>query len=128
MTRTLIIEPAGGLWGSERALLDLIESAPGLEVAVCCPPRTPLAGELERRGVRVLPWFIERLHQKSRWRRALAAVGVLRACLVFRPDVIHINQSGAWRVTLPARRSLKIASQLRLPPSGPEGQPAKDSH
>lgn len=108
MTRTLIIESAGGLWGSERALIDLIESAPALEVAVCCPPDTPLAAELERRGVRVLPWFIERLHEKSRWRRLQAAFGVLRACLAFRPDVIHLNQSGAYRVTLPAARLLNL--------------------
>lgn len=108
MTKTLIVEPAGGLWGSERALLDLIEAAAGLDLAVCCPPRTPLVRELERRGIEVYPWFVERLHKKSRWRRGLAAVGVLRACLCFRPDVIHINQSGAWRVVLPAARFLRL--------------------
>ncbi|MCL4768137.1 MAG: glycosyltransferase family 4 protein [Hyphomicrobiaceae bacterium] len=108
MIRTLIIEPAGGLWGSERALLDLIEAAPDLDVAICCPPGTPLVRELERRGVRVFPWFLERLHEKARWRRAQAALGVLCACLAFRPQVIHINQSGAWRVTLPAAALLDL--------------------
>ena len=106
--RVLIVEPSGGLWGSERALLDLIEAASGLEVAVCCPPCTPLIGELERRGIKVLPWFVERLHEKTRWSRFQAAIGVLRACLTFRPDVLHINQAGAWRVTLPASTLLNL--------------------
>jgi glycosyltransferase involved in cell wall biosynthesis len=116
MTRVLIIEPAGGLWGSERALLDLIEAAPDLEVAVCCPPGTPLVTELSRLDVRVFPWFVERLHEKSRWRRAHAALGMLRACLAFRPDVIHINQSGAFRVALPAAvlTGLPIVCHVRI--------------
>jgi glycosyltransferase involved in cell wall biosynthesis len=109
VTRTLVIEPSGGLWGSERALLDLIESAPDLEVAVCCPPHTPLVAELEKRGVPVLPYFVERLHEKPRFRRLQAALGVVCACLSFRPDVLHVNQSGAYRVVLPA------ASLLNLP-------------
>jgi glycosyltransferase involved in cell wall biosynthesis len=108
MIRTLIVEPAGGLWGSERALLDLIEAVPHLEIAVCCPPQTRLEAELKKRGVRVLPHFIAGLHQKPRLRRLEAAVGVLRACLSFRPDVIHLNQSGAYRVTLPAATLLGL--------------------
>jgi glycosyltransferase involved in cell wall biosynthesis len=114
--RTLIIEPAGGLWGSERALLDLVDAAPGIDFAVCCPGGTPLIAELELRGVRVLPWFIARLHEKSRWHRLLAALGVLRACLAFRPEVIHLNQSGAYRVCQPAARllGLKLVSHVRI--------------
>jgi glycosyltransferase involved in cell wall biosynthesis len=102
MAKVLILETSGNLWGSERALLDLIDSAPGLDIAVCCPPRTPLQTELDRRGVRTYPYFIAELHRKSRWRRLQAALGMLRACLAFRPDVIHLNQSGAYRVALPA--------------------------
>ena len=107
--RVLVIEPAGGLWGSERALLDLIASAPQFEIAVCCPVGTPLVAELQRRGIRVFPWLIERLHQRSRWRRLQAAAAILQACLVFRPAVLHLNQAGAWRIGLPA------ATLLRLP-------------
>lgn len=109
MTRVLIVEPAGGLWGSERALLDLIDATCDLEIAVCCPPGSPLQIELGQRGIRTLPWFVAELHRKSRWRRLQAALGVIRACITFRPDVIHVNQSGAYRVVLPA------ASLLNLP-------------
>ena len=114
--RVLVIEPAGGLWGSERALLDLIDAAPQLDIAVCCPPGTPLIAELEKRGIRVLPWFIARLHEKSRWQRLLAALGVLRACLAFRPQVIHLNQSGVYRVCRPAARlrALRLVGHVRI--------------
>ena len=108
MTRVLIVEPAGGLWGSERALLDLIEAARDLEIAICCPSDSPLQTELKRRGVRTLPWFVAELHRKSRWHRLQAAFGVICACIAFRPDVIHLNQSGAYRIVLPAAKLLNL--------------------
>lgn len=109
MTRVLVIEPSGNLWGSERALLDLLDGIGTTEAAVCCPPGMPLEPELDKRGVRAFTYFIYALHQKSRWARLRAAIGVLRACLEFRPDVIYLNQSGAYKVALPA------ATLLRLP-------------
>ena len=90
-------------------MLDLIDAACDLEIAVCCPPGSPLQIELGRRGIRTLPWFIAELHRKSRWRRLQAAFGVICACIAFRPDVVHLNQSGAYRIVLPA------ASLLNLP-------------
>lgn len=107
--RVLVIEPAGNLWGSERALLDLLSSLDGFEAAVCCPPDTPLGAELGRRGILVLPFLIADLHLKSRWKRLAAAFGVWRACRRFRPDLIYLNQAGIYRVCLPA------AGLLRLP-------------
>lgn len=112
--RVLIVEPAGNLWGSERAMIDLIESLPDLDMAVCCPSRGPLRGELRKRGVRALPYFIEELHRKPRWRRLQAALGVLRAALAFRPNVIHVNQAGAYRVAALAARVLNIPLVVHL--------------
>ena len=116
MTRVLVIEPAGELWGSERALLDLIDSAKAVTFGVCCPPGKPLLPELERRKIPALPHFIAHLHEKPHWRRLQAALGVLRACLAFRPDVLYLNQAGAYRVALPAARLLKlpIVSHVRI--------------
>jgi glycosyltransferase involved in cell wall biosynthesis len=107
-TRVLIIEPSGNLWGSERALLDLIDNLAGVEIAVCCPPKVPLIEELDRRGVRVLPYLIADLHLKSRWDRLKAAVAVVRACLVFKPGLIYLNQAGVYKVCLPAANLLKL--------------------
>jgi len=116
MRRVLIIEPAASLWGSERALLDFIPHLVDMEVAVCCPPQRPLVAELRQRAIRVLPYFIHSLHEKSRWLRLLAAFGVLRACLEFRPDVIYLNQSGCYRVVLPASvlLSLPVVAHVRI--------------
>lgn len=116
MTRVLIIEPAGGLWGSERALLDLVGVKTDAEIAVCCPPRTSLCTELAARGVRCLPYFVAELHLKSIWARLWAALGVVRACLAFRPQVLHLNQSGAYRIIQPAARlfGLPIVGHVRI--------------
>ena len=116
MTKVLVIEPAGQLWGSERALLDLMGSAPGCEFAVCCPPDAPVIAELERRGIRWLPWIVADLHRKSRWSRLGASLGIIAASLTFRPDVIHLNQSGAYRIALVAARLLgrPIVAHVRI--------------
>lgn len=108
MTRVLVIDAAGNLWGSERALLDFVVAAPQLIVAVCCPPNTPLVGELRSRRIAVLPYYVANLHVRSRWQRARAALGVLRACLGHRPHVIHLNQSGSYKVALVAAALLRI--------------------
>jgi glycosyltransferase involved in cell wall biosynthesis len=100
LTRALIIEPAGNLWGSEQILLEFITRMPNIQVAVCCPPKVPLIAELEKLSVRVFPYFIYALHEKSKLKRFWASVGVMRACYQFRPDVIFLNQGGCYQVTL----------------------------
>jgi glycosyltransferase involved in cell wall biosynthesis len=101
--RVLIVEPAGNLGGSERALLDLVEHMRDCEIAVCCPPKHPLVPRLGQRSIRLFPCFIYyALHEKSRWQGLRAAIGVLRAALAFRPDVLYLNQSDCYRVALPA--------------------------
>lgn len=106
MTRALVIEPTGNLWGSERTLLDFVGRMPEVEAAVCCPPGTPIIAELEKLAIRTLPYFM----------RVWGAVGVVRACLEFRPDVIYLNQGGCYRVTLPAAVlfNLPIVAHVRI--------------
>jgi glycosyltransferase involved in cell wall biosynthesis len=116
VTRVLIVEPAGGLWGSERALLDLVGAASDVELAVCCPPGSPIVAELRALGVPAVPYFIAELHRKSPWQRLVAAFGLMRACWRFRPTVIHLNQSGAYKVALPAAIlfGLPIVGHVRI--------------
>ena len=116
MKRVLVIESSGNLWGSERALLDMLKDMPALEVGVCCPPKRPLNCELEKLRLRLYPYFVYGLHEKSRAHRLQAAIGVLRACLAFWPDIIYLNQSGSYRVALPAAvlLNLPIVAHVRI--------------
>jgi glycosyltransferase involved in cell wall biosynthesis len=108
--RVLIVESAGNLWGSERALLDLIDgvSRCGVQLGVCCPPDRPLQAELENRHLPVHPTFVYELHQKGKWARLRAALGLLRAGLAFKPDLIYLNQAGAGRIASVVARLLKV--------------------
>jgi glycosyltransferase involved in cell wall biosynthesis len=81
---------------------------PTIEAAVCCPPDRPLNSELARRQVRTLPYYVYGLHKKSRWQRLRAAIGVLRACMEFRPDVVYVNQGGSYKAVLPAATLLNL--------------------
>lgn len=104
--RILVVEPAGNLWGSERSLLALLEALPKgaqgsqLQVAICCPPRTPIVAELKRLQLKVYPWFIANLHLKTRVSRCFALIGLLMATLLWRPKVLYVNQAGVARITL----------------------------
>ena len=108
MMRALVIEPSGDLWGSERALLDMLDNVRGMDLAVCCPPETPLQRELTKRHIRAIPYYVYGLHKKRKWHRLRAAFGVLRSCLQFRPDVIYLNQSGSYKIVLPAAWLLRL--------------------
>ena len=106
--RLLTLDPAGLLWGSERALLDFIGDIPGFEAACCCPPETPLIEKLNACNVACFPTFQPNLHLRGMGARLWALYGLLRAILACRPDVLHINQAGATRIALLACRVFRI--------------------
>jgi glycosyltransferase involved in cell wall biosynthesis len=114
--RVLVVEPAGNLWGSERAFLDVASWLPDVALGVCCPPCRPIRSELEKVSIRTFPYFVYGLHEKSKWARLWAAIGVIRACLEFRPDILHLNQGGCYRVVLPAAIlfNLPIIAHVRI--------------
>lgn len=106
--RLLVVESAGNLWGSERVLLDMLGSLDGVDVAVCCPPATPIVAELARLRIRVFETFIERLHEKSRLARLGALFGLVRACAAHRPSLLYLNQAGCYRIARAAARLFRI--------------------
>jgi glycosyltransferase involved in cell wall biosynthesis len=108
--RALVVEPAGNLWGSERALLDLLGSVAGSpwQIAVCCPPNTPIVERLAKLPVLVYPSFVAGLHRKSRFQRLWAVAGLLAAALRCQPNLLHVNQAGATRIALAVGRVLRI--------------------
>lgn len=108
--RALILEPSGNLWGSERVLLDFLQVAAqsSWQIAVCCPPRTPILESLGALKVEVFPTFTANLHLQGRKQRFGALVNLLRAARKFRPNLIYVNQAGATRIALAVGRMLRI--------------------
>lgn len=116
MKRVLVLDPAGLLWGSERALLDFIGEIPGYEAACCCPAGTPLVSKLTSKGIVCFPTFQENLHLRGKVARLRALWGLISAMIRFKPDVLHVNQAGATRIALTACRILSVPciSHVRL--------------
>jgi glycosyltransferase involved in cell wall biosynthesis len=114
--RILSLDPAGLLWGSERALLDFLGEIPGYEAACCLPPGSPLVSKLQERGIRGFPYFQKNLHQRGVIAKGIALLGLMLAILKFRPHVLHVNQAGATRIAMAACRMFKIpcVSHVRL--------------
>lgn len=114
--KILVLEPSGNLWGSERALLDLLVHIDTAQLAVCCPPGTPLVEKLTAHAIPVFPYLGRDLHNKPRWRRLGSVAGLLRACVEFRPDVIYVNQAGVCRIALTVARilGLPVVSHVRI--------------
>ena len=106
-TRVLSLDPAGLLWGSERALLDFIGRIPGCRAAVCCPPGTALLEKLDALQVSAYATFQGNLHLRGLGARLIALAGLLRAMRAFRPHVLHVNQAGATRIALAACQLLR---------------------
>ncbi len=114
----LILDPAGNLWGSEKVLLDFLNSnlAQNSNIGLCCPPNTPLAQAAIKLGVIVYPHFKSNLHNKGKFSRFIAAIGLAIACIRHKADVIYINQAGATRIGLFVGRLLKtpVVPHVRL--------------
>ena len=110
LSRIMILDPAGNMWGSERVLLDFLgsDSVKARSIALCCPPGSPLASAAKQIGIPVYPFFIADLHEKGKFSRLRAAIGLYKACKQYKTDVIYVNQAGASRIALLVGRLLKI--------------------
>lgn len=93
-----------------------MDSATAADFAVCCPSGSLLEAELRKRGILCFPWIEADLHLKSRWRRFASAVAILIACCVFVADIIHLNQTGGYRITRVAGylKRIPIVAHVRL--------------
>lgn len=105
--RILIVEPAGLLWGSERALLDLLShiDPSRYDVTVACPGGSPFLKEVRRLNIGVVEVPMQLLHLRGRIARLRALVSLCLATLRIRPHIVHVNQAGVLRLA-------KLASLL----------------
>lgn len=116
--RVLIVEPAGLLWGSERALLDLLDAfdRERFEIVVACPPESPILPHLKQLGIQSICLPLALLHTRGRLARIRAMFGLAAAMWQLRPDLVHLNQAGIIRLaSLPAKwMGIPIISHVRL--------------
>lgn len=90
----LVIDPAGNLWGSERALLDSLPAFDGVHIVASCPADSELSVELTKRGIKVVHPFAKDLHRKSRIALVVEAAKLWLAVRKVKPEIVYLNQSG----------------------------------
>jgi glycosyltransferase involved in cell wall biosynthesis len=109
--RISVVEPSGQLYGSELALLDIIEGldACAFQVEVVLPHNASFKARLSEARVSSFGLLAADLQYRSRF---LKSFGYLRMAWHWkqqRPDLIYVNQGGVLRPVA------KIARRLRLP-------------
>jgi len=106
-----IVEPSGGLYGSELALLDILErlETSAFQTEVILPRHASFGERLQKKGVasRALLW--PKAHTQSRLKKLFSYFCLARLWLRQRPDLIYINQGGILRPVA------SIAERLRIP-------------
>lgn len=102
----------GKVSGAERVLLELLEGGPSATVTVACPPESALAAEVERLGVRTVPFFLPLIADVGRSRYAAdlarAFVAARRAIRAEAPDVVHAFVTPPLKVVAPVARLQRI--------------------
>ena len=103
------------MYGSERALLDLLPPLRTTwDVAICCP-EGPFAVATARMGALVFPSFTGLLHEKGKGAWLRAALNLRKVIKALAPDLIHVNQAGATRITfLAAGHKIPVVAHVRI--------------
>ena len=98
--RVLVVEPAGLLWGSERALLDLLShlDKSRYDVTVVCPKDSPFLERVRRLNFCVMEAPLQLLHLRGHRARLHALVALTAIMIRIRPHVVHVNQAGVARL------------------------------
>ena len=109
--RVLIIEPAGQLWGSEQALLDLLLHIDytRFDVTVACPNGSPFLQRARALNVHTLTVPSALLHVRGKWARLIAFLALVALMLRVRPRVVHVNQAGVLRLVALASRTVNAS-------------------
>jgi glycosyltransferase involved in cell wall biosynthesis len=115
--RVSIVEPSGLLYGSEFALLDILERLDRSRFLpdVILPKESPFTERLRAANIPFREMLLPMAHQTSKFRKALTYVNLARYWWRNRPDLVYVNQGGILRpVAAIARRlNLPILCQIQ---------------
>ena len=108
--RVLILCEFARLHGAERSLLSVLDSvsAAGFQPQIAAPPEGPLATEIEKRGIELLPLrFPHGSYDPSQTARRRAIRALVRES---RPDLVHANSLAMSRLAGPLLAEMGIGS------------------
>lgn len=116
--KVLMVEPIGGLAGSERVLLDVLSNFRDnneLIFGIFTPELGGFREKIPNSGnIRVFPLAIGYLHEKSFFSKVLNFSLLFLTTIIFRPHIIHINQAGIYKHTGIIARIFKIPQIVHI--------------
>ena len=100
--KVLLIEPSGGLAGSERSLLEVLSCLSKkneLEIAVFTPQKGGFVNHLKKYNVpvQIFPFGVSNLHKKNPIFKIINLMTMLLVIIKFKPHLVHINQAGIYK-------------------------------
>ena len=106
-----VVEPSGGLYGSEFALLDILEQLNPAEfqVEVILPRNSPFAERLQKCNITQQALLWPKSHTQPRWKKILSYLQLARHWSRTKPNLIYVNQGGILRPVV------AIAKRLHIP-------------
>ena len=100
--KVLLIEPSGGLAGSERVFFDIVKKLKdnkNIEIGIFLP-EGELFNRIKKLSIKnIYPYSINNLHKRTFIMKLLNLLLMLITILRFKPDIVHINQGGIYKHT-----------------------------
>jgi len=100
--KVLLIEPSGGLAGSEMVLFDILKKLQynkNIEIGIFLPEGELYSRIKELKIKNIYPYGINNLHKRTFIMRFLNLLLMLFSIIRFKPDIVHINQGGIYKHT-----------------------------
>jgi len=100
--RILLIEPIGGLAGSEMVFFDVVKKLKdnkNIEIGIFLPEGELYSRIKNLKIKNIFPYGINNLHKRTFIMKLLNLLLMLLTIIKFKPDIIHINQGGIYKHT-----------------------------
>ena len=100
--KVLLIEPSGGLAGSERVFFDIVKKLKdnkNIEIGVFLPEGELYSMIKNLKIKNIYPYGINNLHKRTFIMKLLNLLLMLLTIIRFKPDIVHINQGGIYKHT-----------------------------
>ncbi len=108
--RVSVVEPSGQLYGSELALLDILEEInhAKFQIEVILPQCSPFETPLRNAQIQTLDLLPSQLQHRPRWRKTWSYLRLAWHWKQRRPDLIYVNQGGILRPVTAIARKLQL--------------------